>query len=95
MIFFEHPVYLLYTYLALANLALFITMGADKSFARRGERRVPEATLFLLALIGGGLGGILGMLCFRHKTRHRSFVIGFPLILAAHIALAAYIMIHL
>lgn len=73
-------------YLAAINLVLFAVMGADKARARRRARRVPEATLFFLALIGGALGGTLGMLAFRHKTRHASFFIGFPLILAAWLA---------
>lgn len=82
----------LYIYLAAINVALFLVMGADKSFARRHMRRVPEATLFFLAAVGGSLGGILGMLAFRHKTKHLQFVVGFPLILAAQIALAVWLM---
>lgn len=81
-------------YLAAINLALFAVMGADKARARRRARRVPEATLFFLALIGGALGGTLGMLAFRHKTRHASFFIGFPLILAAWLAALAYAALH-
>ena len=73
----------LFLYLAVINLILFFTMGADKSRARRHMRRVPERTLFTLCLLGGGLGGVLGMRLFRHKTRHTKFVIGFPLILLA------------
>ena len=61
---------------------MLAAMGADKARARRGLRRVPERTLFTLCLLGGGLGGVLGMKAFRHKTRHRKFALGFPLILA-------------
>ena len=68
-------------WLLLINLILFAVMGVDKSCARRHARRVPERTLFALCLLGGGAGGVLGMLCFRHKTRHLKFVLGFPLIL--------------
>jgi uncharacterized membrane protein YsdA (DUF1294 family) len=83
--------YALPIYLLLINLALFVTMGADKSFARRGMRRVPERTLFAMAMIGGSVGGILGMRVFHHKTLHNSFRIGFPLILALQLALGAYL----
>lgn len=72
-------------YLILVNLGLFAAMGYDKSASKRGEWRIPERTLFLLAAIGGSLGGICGMRFFRHKTRHLSFVIGFPCILAIQV----------
>lgn len=61
------------------SLLLFAVMGVDKSRARSHKHRIPESTLFLLALLGGGTGGVLGMYLFRHKTRHRSFTVGFPL----------------
>ena len=84
-------IYLLY-YLAFINLLLFVLMGVDKAKAKRGSRRVPEATLFFLAVVGGSLGGMLGMAAFRHKTLHRSFRIGFPVILIAQLALAGYLL---
>lgn len=55
------------------NLISFCAMGWDKHRARRHGRRVPERTLLLLDLLGGSLGGILGMLLFRHKTLHLKF----------------------
>ena len=79
--------YFLY-YLAAINLLLFVLMGVDKAKAKRGARRFPEATLFFLAVIGGSLGGLLGMLAFRHKTLHASFRVGFPAILLCQLALA-------
>ena len=75
-------------YLAAVNLALLVTMGADKRAAIRKRRRVPEATLFALAVLGGSVGGLLGMLLFRHKTRKAAFAVGFPLILLCQLALA-------
>ena len=72
-------------------ITLFV-MGCDKRRAIRGARRVPEARLFLLALLGGGVGGLLGMYVFRHKTRHLHFVIGFPLIAAVQILAALYLL---
>ncbi len=78
----------LYVYLAAVNVLDFILMGADKSKAKRGAYRVPEATLLLFAILGGSVGGILGMLLFRHKTRHAAFALGLPLILLAQLAIA-------
>ena len=70
------------------SIAAFIAMGADKRKAKKGRWRVPEATLFLLALLGGALGATLGMHLFHHKTKHWYFRWGLPLILLVQIALA-------
>ena len=75
-------------YLAAVNLALLAPMGADKRAAIRKRRRVSEAALFSLAVLGGSAGGLLGMLLFRHKTRKPAFAAGFPLILLCQLALA-------
>lgn len=83
-------VYILW--LCFMSLICMLFMGADKLRAKRGARRIPEAQLFLLACLGGGLGGWLGMYAFRHKTRHRKFVIGFPLIAAVQILAAVYLL---
>ena len=80
-------------WLALMSAVLFVLMGADKGRAKRGLRRVPEARLFLLALLGGALGGTAGMYCFRHKTRHLKFALGFPLLALLQVAAAVYISI--
>lgn len=82
--------YLLW-YLAAVNLVTFTVYGVDKAKARRGAWRVPEKTLFLLLLLGGSVGALLGMLVFRHKTKHWYFVWGIPLILLAQIALAVWV----
>ena len=74
------------------SVITFFVMGSDKRRAIRGARRVPEARLFLLALLGGGIGGLLGMYAFRHKTRHLHCVIGFPLIAAVQILAALYLL---
>ena len=80
---------LLLTALALLNAAAFAAMGADKSFAVRGKRRIPERTLLLLALCGGSLGALLGMFLFRHKTQHQRFRIGLPVLFLLQVGLAA------
>ena len=76
-------------YLLIVNIIAFFLMGIDKKKAQTGAWRIPEKTLFLSAILGGGVGAIAGMQLFRHKTRHRSFVIGMPLILLAWVILLA------
>ena len=78
-------------YLAAVNVVAFAVYGADKRRAKKGKRRVPEKTLFLLAVIGGSVGALAGMYAFRHKTRHWYFVWGIPAILAAQMALAVWL----
>ena len=78
-------------FLAVVNGVTFAVYGADKSFARRGGRRVPERTLLALAFLGGSAGALLGMLVFHHKTRHRRFRVGLPLLLLAQLALAVWL----
>ena len=68
-------------YLGIMNLIGFCSMGVDKKKAIRDAWRIPEARLFLYALLGGRLGSLLGMYTFRHKTRHWYFVWGMPAIL--------------
>ena len=81
----------LLVWLAVINLLTFIVYGADKRRARKGKGRVPEKTLFLLPLLGGSIGALLGMRVFHHKTKHWYFVWGIPAILLAQIALAVWI----
>ncbi len=80
---------ILFIYLLIINAVTFLVYAADKRKAKKGKRRVPEKTLFLLAGVGGSIGALLGMQVLRHKTKHMSFVIGIPLILIAQILLAA------
>lgn len=60
-------------------------MYSDKLRARKRAYRIPEATFFTLAIIGGCIGCLAGMYLFRHKTKHLTFVIGMPLILILQI----------
>ncbi|MDE5950638.1 MAG: DUF1294 domain-containing protein [Acetatifactor sp.] len=80
--------YLVIGYLICMNLAGFSSMGIDKKRAIRHQWRISEATLFLIALLGGSLGSIIGMQLFRHKTRHWYFVWGMPVIFFVELALA-------
>ena len=82
----------LIVYLAAINLLTFCVYGADKRRAKiPGARRVPEKTLFALALLLGSPGALLGMLVFRHKTRHWYFRFGIPAILLAKSAAAVFL----
>ena len=82
----------LYIYLIVINAAAFLLMLIDKVKAKKNRWRIPEATLFLVAAIGGSIGSLLGMYTFRHKTKHIQFIVGMPLILVAHIVIAILIL---
>ena len=74
-------------YLTSINVATFITYGIDKSKAKRSKWRIREASLLLLAVLGGSIGALLGMKVWHHKTMHKKFKYGLPLILLAQIVL--------
>lgn len=85
---------LLAVWLVVINLLTFLAFGWDKWKAKYKEkhqfaRRVPEKTLFLLSAAGGSAGALLGMRVWHHKTLHRSFRIGIPLILLLQILIPA------
>ena len=86
------PAGALAVWLIAINLVTFAVYGIDKRRARRGAWRVPEKALFLLPLLGGSIGALLGMRVFRHKTKHWYFVWGVPAILLAQIALAVWLL---
>lgn len=76
-------------YLLIVNALSFLLMLIDKQKARKKKWRVPEATLMGFAAIGGSIGALMGMYTFRHKTLHKKFTIGIPLILVLQVAAAA------
>ena len=80
-------------YLLGINLLTFFVYGIDKWKAKRNKWRVPEATLLMLAALGGSVGALLGMFVFHHKTKHKKFLIGVPLILLAQLALAYLLLV--
>ena len=82
-------------YLTAINVVTFFLYGIDKWKAKRGSWRISEATLLGLAVIGGSIGAWLGMKIWHHKTMHKKFKYGLPLILLAQIALIAYIISRL
>lgn len=88
---FMNTIIWIISYLVLINILGFIIMGVDKSKARNHDWRIPESSFFIIALIGGSIGSILGMHIFHHKTRHWYFKIGLPVILVIQLLLTAYI----
>lgn len=81
-------------YLLLINAAAFGLMLADKRRAQKKRWRIRESTLMLSAALGGSVGALAGMYCFRHKTRHLKFTLGIPAILALQAGIAVWILIR-
>ena len=82
---------LLLYYFVCVNVLTFFVYGIDKWQARQGKWRISEATLLLLAVIGGSIGAWLGMRVWRHKTMHKKFKYGIPAILMIHIIIFGYL----
>ena len=82
--------YLIY-YLLVINAVAFIMYGIDKYKAKKAKWRISEATLLLLAVLGGSIGAWMGMKVWHHKTMHKKFKYGIPAILLMQIALMAYL----
>lgn len=76
------------SYFLILNIIGFSLMGIDKRKAVKRAFRIPEATLFIIALIGGSIGTNIGMYTFHHKTRKWYFVYGMPAILILQVILA-------
>ena len=74
------------------NLITFIIYGIDKFKAKKAKWRISEATLILLAVIGGSIGAWLGLQVWRHKTQHKKFFIGIPVIMAVQMVLSTYLL---
>ena len=78
-------------YLSAINVVTFVLFGLDKYNARKGNRRIREVTLMAMAALGGGVGAWMGMRLWHHKTKHRKFRYGIPLILLLQIALIYFL----
>lgn len=81
-------------YLLAINAVAFIMYGIDKYKAKKAKFRISEATLLLLAVLGGSIGAWMGMKVWHHKTMHKKFKYGIPAILLIQIALMAYLHIN-
>lgn len=82
----------LYIYLSAVNIAAFSIMGIDKHKAQRKKWRVSEKSIFILGLMGGALGVLLGMNIFHHKTKHLKFTLGIPAVLVLNIIMLSYLL---
>ena len=82
-------------YLLGINAVAFIMYGIDKYKAKKAKWRIPEATLLLLAVLGGSIGAWMGMKVWHHKTKHKKFKYGIPAILLIQIALMTYLHMNL
>lgn len=82
--------YLAY-YLLAINAVAFIVYGIDKYKAKKGRWRISEATLLTMAAIGGSIGALAGMRLWHHKTMHKKFKYGIPIIIILQVALAVYL----
>ena len=79
-------------YLLAVNITSFLLYGIDKFKAKKNLWRISEATLLTMAAIGGSIGAWVGMRIWHHKTMHKKFKYGIPLIIIMQIALAVYLL---
>ncbi len=78
-------------YLIVINIVTFLIFVIDKWKAKHGSWRISEATLLILAVIGGSIGALLGMKIWHHKTMHKKFKYGIPLIIVFHLLLVFFL----
>ena len=82
-------------YLLAINIATFFLYGIDKYKAKKGRWRISEAILLLMAVIGGSIGAWAGMRLWHHKTMHKKFKYGIPIIIIIQVALAVYLLTNI
>ena len=83
--------YIALIYLAAINVVTFFLYGVDKWKAKRSKWRVKEATLIWMSVFGGSIGALLGMKAWHHKTQHKKFKYGIPLILLVQLIAIAWL----
>ncbi|WP_392486408.1 DUF1294 domain-containing protein [Haloimpatiens sp. FM7315] len=79
-------------YFFILNLIGFLSMFMDKEKAKKGKWRIRESTLLLLSVMGGSIGSYLGMMFFRHKTKHNKFKYGIPIIILIQLIFVLYLL---
>ena len=82
---------LIVIYLVAVNVVTFFMYGIDKFKAKHSMWRISEATLLGMAVIGGSIGAWLGMRVWHHKTMHKKFQLGIPLILIIQLAIVLWL----
>lgn len=88
------PAKIFFCYIAVMTIIGFLSMYLDKKKAIKHQWRIPEKTLFLIAVLGGSIGSNLGMTICRHKTKHWYFAVGMPAILMIQIAAVVYVSLY-
>ena len=78
-------------YITIVSIIAVIITAKDKIRAINGGRRTPEATLLLLSALGGSVMMLVMMLLIRHKTKHKKFMIGIPLIIILQVVAIYYL----
>ncbi len=86
----DYLIYILVLF-AIINIIAFFAFGIDKWKAKSGKWRIPEATLLMLAVVGGSIGAWTGMKLWHHKTMHKKFKYGIPIIIVLQVALIIWI----
>ena len=82
-------------YLLAINIVSFFLYGIDKYKAKKNKWRISEATLLMMAVIGGSIGAWVGMRLWHHKTMHKKFKYGIPIIIILQVALAFYLLTNI
>lgn len=80
-------------YLLIVNIVAIVAYGVDKLKAKKNKWRISENTLLLIALVGGSIGAYLAMKLWRHKTNHKKFKYGIPLIIVFQLVVLAYVLL--
>ena len=78
-------------YLLAINIVSFFLYGIDKYKAKKGRWRISEATLLMMAVIGGSIGAWVGIRLWHHKTMHKKFKYGIPIIIILQVCLVVYL----
>lgn len=91
-ILFSNNIILMILFFILVNIIAILLMKRDKQYAENGERRIKEATLLIVAIVGGSLGMYYAMFKYKHKTLHNKFSIGIPVIMVIQFAFASYLL---
>lgn len=82
-------------YIIVVNIFTIILMRIDKQKAVKNQFRIPERTFFLLSILGGAVGTYIGMKVYRHKTKHRKFTIGIPILIIWNLAAFVYVLLNM
>ena len=79
--------YILIYFVAISLITIIVTFYDKKAAKKWPKYRITEKALFLLAILGGSLAEYLTMLKIRHKTKHKRFMIGLPIIVVSQVVI--------